>query len=172
MGNGTGRTDLLLRTYKVEFNCDLTSATPNLIPLGVMTSIEFGDRYSLGVMARRALNKEETAELGTLSRKAIAKPFNLLKAEQERVMAAADRAEAFVDLAETPSSVTYTLMAEQGVAAPSWVASKPASVEVQQFFKDELLSAMRHHYWSVVGRADEDSSVVHSHNVLSEMALA
>jgi hypothetical protein len=172
MGNGTRHTDLVLRTYKVAFNCDLTSSSPKLIPLGVMTSIEFGDRYSLGVMARRALNKEEAAELGTLSRKAVAKPYNLLKAEQERVMAATDRAEAFMALEGTPSSVTYTLMAEQGVAAPSWVANKPASAEVQQYFKDELLSAMRHHYWAVVGREDEDSSVVHSHNVLSEMALA
>jgi len=162
----------MLRLFNICFNCDLRSASPAVIPLGVMGYIQYGDRFSMGLIARRALNPKEAKQLGPTVREVLAQPFEMLKAEQERVMASNDRVAAIQALVQSASSVSYEPLPERAIEAPAWVERKPQSQEVQQFLKDEVLGALRQQYWVLVGPEAEDSSVLHWHNFLTEPELA
>ena len=173
MANGKkSNSSLALHLFNVDFDCDLTSSKRRRIPLGVMGYIQFGERFSLGLIARRALSVREAKQLGPIAHQVLASPFEMLKAEHERVMSAPDRVAAIDALVHSASSVSYAPQQDHAVEVPSWVVKKPQTKQAQQFLKDELLSVLREEYWNVFGEGAEDDSILHWHNFIAEPELA
>lgn len=161
--------EAVFRTLRVAFNCDLMSSGPKVIPLGILTMLQYRDRHMVGVMARRSISEADAQHIGRLARQALGKPFDLLRIEQDAIIEAPDKLAAFEGLPNAQSSVEYQSQPLERQSLPWWVDAKPDSGEVYQFLKDELFSVLRRHYWRFAGSDAEDISIKHDHRVVGDL---
>ena len=98
-----------IRIFRAVYVRDLDRvAASEVIRLGLMGDLRFGDRYALGVIARRTVDESELASVGRLASALVAEPFGTLRGYFKRTWETSAPQEEFDQIiAATGSSLWF-----------------------------------------------------------------
>jgi hypothetical protein len=139
-----------IRIFRAVYVRDLDRvAASEVIRLGLMGDLRFGDRYALGVIARRTVDESELASVGRLASALVAEPFGTLRGYFKRTWETSAPQEEFNRIiAATGSSLWFQQISDhQEVFDEAEKLSSHSSVdEVRTWCKAELRKALRSQY--------------------------
>jgi hypothetical protein len=142
-----------LRLSLISYSCDVANAGGVIIPLGVIADISLGGGsiHGLGLIGRKEIAETESAQVGQLFRGMISKPYEMLKAEFDRVWVSQDALEAFSRLPIVhDTSLTFSRIDESIATVPRNLLSNPEENRsaLKAWAIDKLIAHRNDAYWS------------------------
>lgn len=138
-----------LRVMRITYNCDMTRAGGDVIPLGVLSELSLDDEYALCLTARSQLSEGEASRIGRLLRADLSAPFTYLLPMFNEVYDAPDPIAAFSKLEEQHRhSFSFSLDSTKEVTVPKGLT---ANAEARlAWARDIVLSEGDQAYWGLV----------------------
>jgi len=115
-----GNTAAIVRVFHVSFRPNLDETEKDDIRFGVFGDLRMGDRYAVGLIARKRTTPEEIRRVGRLAKPLVQSPFAALKALHAEIWGNPKREEAFEEaVSETHSSLTFSSQTEVRLSSES-----------------------------------------------------
>jgi hypothetical protein len=136
-----------LRLLEISYDCDLTRANGDVIPLGVLADLSIEGVYGLGLVARRTLGADEVEKIGSLVRADFAAPFTYLHGIFNAVFKSEKPLTSFAELVDRHThSLRFRPLPDAEITLPRPLVT--ASVDARRLWvKDELASFGNKAYW-------------------------